>query len=271
MIPEPKRDNSLFTVCVLLIIVIIATIAYIYMSQEPEEERDQWVAEGTEILSPNTTAIILKHEGCDTCRNSAEAIVEGLKRDGANLGTEIVAVETVYDSTEMGRALVTKYNITKLPTVILKKEGQWDGRILSLWFSDAGTVEDDGSLVYREVIPPYYDTTAGSVEGEVEFIYIVDESCEECYNVTLFTLDLVAVFEMYVESESRYDISSVEGKAIASQYNITMIPTFLVSNDASVYPGFEDFWFRYKSTKEEDGWYVFRDVDEIDVEYVQLD
>ena len=271
MIPEPKKDNTPVILGVLILIVIIAiAAAYITSGQEPEEEKESWVAEGTETISPNATAIILKHESCDECQDSATALINGLISDEESIGTKIVDTRTVYDSSEEGRTMVAKYNITKLPTVVLRKEGQWDSRILSAWFSEIGTVEDDGSLVYRNVLPPYYDVESKAVEGIVEFIYIIDEACTDCYNVTEFSSDLVMVFGMYVSSATTYDISSVEGSAIAGQYNITMVPTFLVSEEASIYPGFEEFWFRYKSTKEEDGWHVFRDVDEIDVEYVQV-
>lgn len=269
MIPGPKKDNRLLVIGVLILIVIIAIGVFLSLSPKPEEEKDQWVAEG-EILSPNTTAIILKHENCEGCRDSAESLLNGLQQDEEGIGTRIVDVETVYDSSGEGRALVAKYNITKLPTLILQKEGQWDSRMLSIWFSGIGTVEDDGSLVYREVIPPYYDTTTGSVSGKVKFIYITDEECEECYNVSLFAADLAVIFDMYVDDATEYDILSVEGNAIVSEYRITMIPAFLVSSEASVYDGFEDFWFTHDNTQEEDGWYVFRDVDQIGVEYVEL-
>jgi len=270
MIPEPRKDNTLLVVVGLIVILIIATVIYVYSASPSEtEDADQWVAEGTEVLSPNATAIILKHENCVEC-SSAENIVNGIKQDENEIGTRIVEVRTVYDSSEEGRNMITRYNITKLPAIVLQKEGQWDSRMLSIWFSEMGDVTDDSSLVYRNVVAPYYDTTTDSVRGIIDIIYITDAECAECYNVTLFVSDMVTVFRLYTGGVSEYDVSSVEGSAIVSKYNITMVPTFLVSEDASLYPGFEEFWFRYESTEGEDGWYVFRDVDKIEVEYVMV-
>lgn len=272
MIPEPQRDNMLIVIIALLAIAIIAVGVMIYTApaEEEEEKKDSaWITEERSVLSPNATAKIVYPEGCLDCTSSL-TLLENLQSDWANLGTNIVDVQTVSDTSEEGRNLVIRYNIEKLPALVLRKDGQWDSRILSAWFGGIGSVEDDSSLVQREVVPPYYDTVSDSVRGKVEFIYLTDSTCEECYNASEFAADLVSVFEMSVMETAEYDVASVEGNAIVSQYGITAVPTFLVSEEASVYSGFEDFWLAKDNTKEEDGWYVFRDVKYLGVEYVTL-
>ncbi len=271
MIPEPKNDNTLLMIAGLLVIAIIVVALMIYLppAEEEAKETDGWINEGGMVLSPNATATLILSEVCTDCI-SARLLLESLQNSGDSLGISITDVETVYDSSQEGRNLIIKYKIEKLPSLVLQKEGSWDNRLLSMWFSGVGSVEDDGTLIYREPAPPYFDTKTDSTRGKLRFIYLVDGGCTECYNVSAFANDLVVVFGMYVEDITEYDISSVEGNAIASQYGITKVPTFLVSGDASVYSGFEDFWFRYTSTKEDDGWYVFRDHEQIDAEYREL-
>ncbi len=269
MIPGPKKDNTLIIIVGLVILAVIAIGIVIYTAPAPEEEESVWVIEEGEALTPNATAIIILPEACQDC-DSTTLLLDKLGQDSDKLGTVITSVGTFYDSSEEGRNLIIKYNITKLPTMILQKEGQWDNRMLSFWFAEIGTIEDDGSLVYREVTPPYYDITNDSVRGKVGFIFIKDKECRECYNVVEFAMDLASIFRMYVKDIAEYDSSSVEGNAIVSEYEITAVPTFLISDEAEVYSGFEEFWFSHDNTRADDGWYVFRDVKYLGVEYRQL-
>jgi thiol-disulfide isomerase/thioredoxin len=252
----------------LIIIVIITIGAYILLSpgEQEQEENDLWVAEEGVVLSPNTTAVIILPNECPEC-NSSIILIENLKQDWVDLGTEIVETKTVYDTSEEGRNMIIRYKIEKLPALVLTKEGQWDSRILSTWLADIGSVEDDGSLVQREVVPPYYDTVNDTTRGKVEVIFINDKTCENCYDAYAFAGDLVAIFQFNVKDVSEYDISSIEGNAIVSEYGIKEIPTFLVSGEAGVYNGFDGFWLAHDNTQEDDGWYVFRDVKYLGVEY----
>ena len=268
MLPEPERNNTRLIIGGLILIVIIAAGIYIYSSPPAEEEENPWVSEDDWVLSPNATAIIVQPESCPECMG-ATMLLEILKQNADELGTTITDVEIVYDTSSEGRNLIVKYDILKTPALILRKEGQWDSRMLSTWFSEGGTVEDDSSLVLREPFPPYYDTTTDSVTGEVEFIYLTDSTCEECYNASAFANDLVMIFRMHVGEENEYDVSSVEGNALIEKYNITLVPTFIISDGASVYEGFEDFWFTHENTQD-DGWYVFRDVTYLGVVYKDL-
>ena len=39
-----------------------------------------------------------------------------------------------------------------------------------------------------------------------------------------------------IDSEETYDISDAKGKALLSKYNITQVPTVILSSDVNVYP-----------------------------------
>ena len=65
------------------------------------------------------------------------------------------------DSTE-GKQLVDAYHLTRVPTFILSSEAAAYPRLAQIW-KGIGTIEDDGSLVFRDVAvlgKPYFDLEA---------------------------------------------------------------------------------------------------------------
>jgi hypothetical protein len=121
------------------------------------------------------------------------------------------------------------------------------------------TKEDDGNYVIRVTNPPYLNLSAGKIMGFVDLIYIADASCKECYNVTLHKaiLEDPTSLGMQINEEEYADVSSARGKQLVQKYNITTVPSVIVSREASAYPTFENGWLKI-GTKEPDGNYVFR-------------
>ncbi len=73
--------------------------------------------------------------------------------------------QTVLDiSSDGGKALVAKYNITKVPTFVLEGDGTLYVSLISVWPS-VGTFETDGKMVFRspDIMGPYVDLATGSV------------------------------------------------------------------------------------------------------------
>jgi cold shock CspA family protein len=68
---------------------------------------------------------------------------------------------------------------------------------------------------------------------------------------------IVKRFQVYLESTKTVDASSNEGKSLISKYNITAVPTILITGDVSVYDPLAAIWPSVGSV-EEDGVYVFR-------------
>ncbi len=172
----------------------------------------------------------------------------------------VIGNSSVYgsDSPE-AKALIAKYNITKVPTLLLSPDAGAYSPIAGAW-SSYGTVEQDGWYVYRNIYPPYADFTSGSIVGRVSLIELADPSCTECYNVSLHYEGLKQQIGMVFANRTTYAINSTQGKALLKKYNITAVPAIVLSSDALSYAGFGTYWEQV-GTVESDGWLVMRSVE----------
>ena len=172
-------------------------------------------------------------------------------------GIKIVKQRNLSISSSEGSALAQKYNIQFAPAIILSKDAKAYQAVSEGW-SQIGTEEKDGSFVLRTVYPPFINLTTKETKGIVDVLYLADKSCAECYNVSVHREILTSTqsFAMAFGKEEKIDISDAKGKELIARYNLTQIPTVILSKDASVYPssdGLKQFF-----SVEKDGSFVFR-------------
>ena len=153
--------------------------------------------------------------------------------------------------------MIQKYDINKLPTLLFSNDLAEYPDIAGTW-AERGSVEPDGMYVLREVGAPYYDFDSGNIKGLVEVTYLVDESCEECYDVAVHK-SILGKYGVKINSEKTVDIASSEGKEILEKYEITQVPTIVLSEGVSVYSQLAQIWASVGSVEEDDS-YVFRNV-----------
>lgn len=164
------------------------------------------------------------------------------------------------------KTLMQKYNITKLPSLVLSSEASVYPDLVTNWAS-TGSVEPDGSLIFRSVSPPFVDPS-GVVRGRVTAVFLNDSSCTECYDVTIHR-QILSRFGLSLSNETTLDVSSEDGRALLAKYNITKVPTFVLSSEASAYPALAGVWPSV-GTIESDGRYVFREISVIQAVYKDL-
>lgn len=177
-------------------------------------------------------------------------------------GIIVKKVETIEVNSEKGKELVEKYNITKIPTLLFNKELLAYEQIQQVW-KDFGTEEKDGTLVLRTLNPPYKNVKTGKLEGSVTLTYVVDKNCADCFETSAYNKLLKDSFSLHVKEEKTIDASTKEGKDLLKKYNITKIPTVMLSPDASAYPTLSTAWAQV-GTSESDGTYVFREVGQLE-------
>ena len=197
-------------------------------------------------------------EDCELCEN----VSSYLSFFELNMGI-IFREKKILDPAEEGAvALMEKYNITKLPTFFLNSEIEHYGigeQLLTFM-----TKEDDGWYAYRQPYPPYIDLEDnGTLRGNVTFIELTDSTCEDCFNTTDILSVVADSYGMYVSGGVGYDVNTAEGMGIVEKYNITIVPTFLLSEEAGYYGNFREVWEFNGNTVEEDGWFVFRNSDQL--------
>lgn len=165
--------------------------------------------------------------------------------------------------------LMERYNLTKLPVFIFSDEIT----AYPIYEEQLGPLmsDEDGWVVLRDVLPPYFDVEAGEEVGLVEVIKLTDASCPECFDTAPLIESLEAQFGLAVVSTTTHDVSSAEGQALVDKYNISLVPTVLISPEASVYPGFEDVWVGMGDSVEADGWYTYRNHESVSFDLVYRD
>lgn len=172
---------------------------------------------------------ILSANDCLNCTD-VNLLLNQLKASG------VVIKETRTLSESEGRDLVQKYNIKKLPALVLSSDALDYALIKDNW-EGLGSKENDGSLVSRELPPPYKNPETGKVEGLVTVTYIVDSSCKTCYDVQLHK-QILHGYGVFIAKENTLDVSTPEGNKFAQDNNIKSVPTIVLSNDAKLYTSF---------------------------------
>ncbi|MFZ5501612.1 MAG: hypothetical protein ACOY58_06865, partial [Candidatus Micrarchaeota archaeon] len=133
--------------------------------------------------------------------------------------------------------LIERLNITEIPTILLSDDVQ-----SYPIYNELGNLGDvnDGWFVLRDVPAPYVDLPANETRGLVKTIYLFDQSCADCFDIRGFASYLSDATGIAIEQETYFDVRSDDGAAIARNYNVSRIPTLLLSPDADYYTGFRE-------------------------------
>jgi hypothetical protein len=193
---------------------------------------------------------------CPDCSNITTLGAQ-LKAYGVSVASEKAYTPASAD----GKRLMDAYKIVTLPAAVLSSDLKEYDFIVEAW-DNVGDRGPDGSYVVRNPQPPYYNITSGKVVGHVNIVSITDIACKTCYNVSIFNEIFPASFGVTFADKKSADKDSVEGKKLIAQYNITKVPTIILTGDMNVYPALLQVWPRIGST-EKDGAFVFRNIDSL--------
>lgn len=199
---------------------------------------------------------LIKDKTCNECANLS-SVVDQLEQVGVAVSEE----QTLDVSEEDAQELISKYNITAVPTILMNEEALAYDIISQVW-NAVGSVEDDNTLVLRQATPPYKDLQTGKTRGVVNVKFVVDETCDLCYNASLHEIILAQNFGMTIGEREFVDVNSFEGKRLVRKYNISLVPTIVLSEEAQVYPAVGQVWDQI-GTQEEDGSFVFRQINKL--------
>lgn len=170
-----------------------------------------------------------------------------------------ISSEKVLDASEAdAKAMIAKYSITKIPTMLINSEALQYPVLAQVW-PNVGTQESDGMLVMRTVTPPYNDLSDKKVHGHVTITHIVDKACTTCYNTSSFSGDLAQSFGMQFKEEKFVDISTKAGQDIVKKYDLKYVPTLLLDKEAEAYTPLIEAWTTV-GDQASDGTFVFKNV-----------
>lgn len=205
--------------------------------------------------------IYILNSECSECADSME-IVEGLEYTGVVIPNK----RTIEYSSKEGMELIEKYDVEKLPTIIFDKEVELYKNVRSGWFY-YGSIEED-AYVLRTVTPLYYNVKEGTTDGFVDAVFLTDKSCETCYDVQLHE-QLLSRIDIKFGIKDYVDVSEPRGIQFIQKYNITAVPTVILSSELGDYISATITIENFLSV-ESDGSYVFRNFDEWKAIYKDL-
>lgn len=203
-------------------------------------------------------------ENCQNCFNLTPLIAVLSQQ------LHVKQIKEVKSDTSEGQAILKKYNITKVPTLILGEEAGLYPSIVQVWNS-VGTIESDGSRVIRNVNPPYYDYEDAKIKGFITLTTIKDSECKSCYNATAVNKPILLQLGLtFFQKEQELELQTAAAQQLIKKYKITKVPTIILTGDVDVYQSLKDVW-KDVGTIESDGAHVFRKVELFQLPYHDLE
>jgi thioredoxin-related protein len=233
---KKSTRNNLIAITVIIIIIVAAVI---YTNYTPtEESRYEVIMLDNETPEVNLEYYIIDVD-CDSCYDPQEIVdfVESLP------GIHLTKIDPESDA-------ITKYDIKKLPTVVLK------GDVEKLQIPEFQLSDD--ALILRDVPAPYFNPETDEVEGKVEILIIENSECTECFKPNTIINNLKAI-GVHISKEETIEYTSDKGKELIEKYNIARLPVLIFTDDLLAYTPVLKIWNR-SGTIEEDGMLVTREI-----------
>ena len=199
---------------------------------------------------------------CDVCFP-----LTPVKSQFENMGIYVNNYKKISSNSSEGKSLVQKNNLDFAPALLTSNEIEsydWIFPEMKEYF-----IEKNEYFLFKEKIPPYVDLNSGRIKGIVNITFITDNSCEECFNVT----ELKKSFEsygVYFGNETTIDISSNKGKIIISRYNVTAVPTIMLSKEILDYNQLREVLKNVGTFDDTNQNFVFRSLDKLNFKYTNL-
>ncbi len=227
----------------LIILVVILAIMFA-VNRQPEQV--------TDTPGADLRITIITSKNCQDCFDINMVLDAIFQADVNETGRE-----TLYIEDKATQKLIDKYQIEKVPSLLIAGELYENEELKSFWPIIGEVV--DNVFVFRQLIPPYIETATGNLRGRVEVTYLTDNSCQECYDV-FDHRDALTGLGLTLRQESEIDVDSEAGQALVDQYGITQVPTIILTGDVDVYQSVQQIWPMY-GTITADGAYVFSALD----------
>lgn len=208
------------------------------------------IAEAEEAARPaEINLIVLKDSSCNDCV-SLEPLINSIKQANVKITEEKIIEAANPESKE----LISKYQIAKLPGLIVGGEIEKEQALKELW-SKLGEIKE-GVFILRQLGAPYVLVGTGEVKGRINLVMLMDKSCQNCYDVTVHE-SILRTYGLSTAEQKVVEASLGDGPKLIKQYKIELSPTIILSGDLDAYPALKSVWSSV-GTVEKDGTYVFR-------------
>jgi len=208
------------------------------------------------------SVIHIKDRECTKCSDLNHAI-----NRFKELGININNIKEIDKADKEAQELIKKYNIKKIPILIFDQQLHYYQLIRKNW-EFYGSIEQDKTMIMRNTLIPYINLDSGEIKGLIDVIYIIDKTCDECYNPEIHKQEIARIMPQF-DKEITLDINDEKAKELMNKYEINLVPTAIFSDDINEYPLFESF-FSQDYIKQQDGNFVFKGHENLDIIYKDL-
>ena len=239
-----KIDNRLLVNTLLLLLTFFVLFNLFLTFNMSQTLSERLRLEKLASVPPAFEMVVLKDDSCFDCFN-VTPVVDQIN----SMKVNVTSFKSVPYNQEEGSALVTKYSVKHVPSVLLIGAPEK--------FTLTGFERVDDALVLKEVRPIYIEAATGKQRGRVNITIITAAACKDCFDVVPLVKQLKALVAL--RGETRLDVSSVAAKKLIKEYNITTVPALILSKDAGEYKAITDEWPKV-GTIESDGVFVVRKI-----------
>ncbi len=236
---EKKFSKFATTTLMVLVLVLLATGIYTAMQLKnlgKTEKQEQ-------ILLPEIDLYKIVPSNCNECFSID--IVEKFVQESSN--AKIINTKIFKTNTQEAKDFIKKYNLSRLPAVILL------GEVNKLNIQNFEKVDD--ALVFDDSPPVYFEVATGKIKGKTAATVIYDSECEDCLDLQILVSQLKQLGVYLTNKTVNY--RTTEGKNLVAQYKIKKLPSLLLSKDALEYAQIKNVWAQV-GTQETDGTLVMR-------------
>ena len=212
---------------------------------------DAKIDEAKELAKPAKIEIITLKSSCAECFDTKE-IISTLKT--ADL--EILDEKSISGVSREAKDLIKKYEIKKLPAIILT------GEVEKPSIQNFDTVDD--ALIFTGVSVPYEDAATNKIMGKVSSIIINDKNCEVCSDLSL-TVQSLKQSGVLIDKEEEFDFSTSKAKELITEFSIEKLPALLLSDGLDAYPAIAQS-LSQAGTKTDDYYIIESQAPYVDVE-----
>ena len=232
---------------VLILAATLIGLALNLQSVSVINQKDKSAKEAERPAELSITALV--DSNCLEC-NSLKPWIDAIKTKNVKITSE----KTVEISSQEGKDLIAKFQIAKIPSLIISGELIKDQEVSQLW-QNLGEIIDN-QFVLRQTGAPYLDLAANEIKGLVKITLLTDKNCADCYDVTRH-LAILSQLGIPIVNRQILDSSDNDGKKLIRDYQIKLLPTLILEGDLAVYPTLKNIWTQV-GTIESNGAYVFR-------------
>tara|TARA_Y100000034_G_scaffold130250_1_gene188211 strand:- start:1591 stop:2727 length:1137 start_codon:yes stop_codon:yes gene_type:complete len=217
----PNRLNLFITFGIFALLGLgIFNSFYVFGLGDPLNVKINEIKESAEPAILNLIAI---ESSCSECFDISP-LLSLVKSSNVKIASEVSFSSESLEAKD----LIDKYNILRLPTIILQ------GEVGKTSIQNFKLIED--TLVFEGVTPPYVDASSLEVVGDVSAIMVEDPSCELCSNFDVVITGLKQS-GIFIKDEKKVEYSTIEGSELIASYNLSKVPALLLSDDINVYEG----------------------------------